>query len=128
MRLPDFTDRQKAAADAKKHSLEQYRARLNDPDLAERQAARREVIAAREIRITERKAAEETQRAREAAEQAVREAAERVAREAAVQAEVAAQQAAAVVKAARQRELEEALLNTRKARKAARKAKKRNGK
>ena len=59
---------------------------------------------------------------------AVREAAERAEREAALQAELAARQAAAEAKARRDRELEEALLNTRKVRKAARKAKKRSGK
>ena len=128
MQQPSFADRQRAAADAKKNQLEQYRAKLSDPEFAKRQAARRAVILAREARIAERKAAEEARRAREAAEKAAQEAAERAAQEAALQAELAARQKAAEAKAARDWELEEALLNTRKVRKAARKAKKRKGK
>ena len=56
---------------------------------------------------------------------AAKEETERAAREAARQAKIAAHHAAAEAKAARQRELEAELLNTRKVRKAARKAKKR---
>jgi hypothetical protein len=128
LQQPSFADRQRAAAEAKKHQLEQYRARLSDPEFANRQAARRAIVLAREARTAERKAAEEARRAREAAEKAAQEAAECAAKEAALQAELAVRQAAAGAKAARDRELEEALLNTRKARKAARKAKKRKAK
>jgi hypothetical protein len=136
LRTPSLVERQKAAAEARQQALERYRARISEPELAERQAARRAVASAREIRIAERKAAkeaaekaakEEAERrtAEEAAEIAAKEEAERAAREEARQAEIAARQAAAEAKAARQRELEAELLNTRKVRKAARKAKKR---
>jgi phage-related minor tail protein len=136
LRTPTIADRQKAAAEARQQAEERYRARINEPEFAERQAARQAIAAARQIRIAERTAAEEARRAQEAAEQAAREEAERaarkaaleaerVAREAALQAEIAGRRAAAEAKAARQRELETALLDNRKARKAARKAKKR---
>ena len=122
---PSLADRQKAAAAAKQEALERHRARLSDPAFAERQAARRAIANAREIRIAEREVAEEARKAQEAAEKAAQEEAERAAREAALQAELAARQAAAEAEAARQRASEAELLNTRKARKAARKAKKR---
>lgn len=136
MRLPSIADRQQAASAAKKEALERYRESLSDPGLAERQAARKAVIAARENRIADRKAAEEARKVREAAERAAREEAERIAyeaaaeaeraaREAALEAERAAKRAAAEQRAARAREMETALLDNRKARKAARKAKKR---
>ena len=94
------------------------------------------VVAPREIRIAERRAAEEARTAREAAEKAAYEAAERAAQETALEAELAAEEqrkareaaarlTAAEATAARDRALEAELLNTRKARKAARKAKKR---
>ena len=121
MRTPSLADRQRAAADAKKAALERYRATLSDPGFAERQAVRRAIVAARDTRIAERRAATEARRAREAVEKAAQEETERAAREAARQAELAARQAAAEAKAARERELAEALLSTRKARKAARK-------
>src|SRR5205823_5227166 len=63
-------ERQKAAIDGKKQLVEQYRAKLADPEFAKRQEARRAIVAAREARITERKAAEQAHRAREAAEKA----------------------------------------------------------
>jgi hypothetical protein len=119
---------QRTAIDTKKQLVEQYRAKLADPEFAKRQEARRAIVAAREARIAERKAAEQARRAREAAEKAAQEAAEQAASEAALQAELAARQAAAEAKATRERELQEALLSTRKERKAARKAKKRTGK
>jgi hypothetical protein len=121
---PSLAERQRAAAAAKREALERHRARLNDPAFAERQAARLAVAAAREIRVAERRADEEARKAREAAEKAAQEEAERAAREAALQAGLAAQ-AAAEAKAARERAPEAGLLDTRKARKAARKAKKR---
>lgn len=122
---PSLAERQRAAAAAKREALERHRASLNDPAFTERQAARRAVANAREIRIAERKAAKDAQRAREAAEKAAQEEAERAAREAALQAELAARQAEAEAKAARERGVTAELLNTRKARKAARKSKKR---
>ena len=132
MRLPSVTERQQTAAAAKKVALERYRATLSDPEFAERRAARATVVAAR----GKRKAAAEALRAREAAEQAAREEAEhaaretaleaeRRARETAAEAERAARQRAAEERAARDGALQEALMTTRKDRKAARKAKKR---
>ena len=121
-------ERQKAVIDGKKQLVEQYRAKLADPEFAKRQEARRAIVAAREARIAERRAAEQARSAREAAEKAAQEAAEQAAREAALQAELAARKAAAEAKAARDRELQEALSSTRKERKSARKAKKRKGK
>src|ERR1700693_5438179 len=91
---PSLADRQKTAAAAKREALERHQARVNDPAFAERQAARQVVPAAREIRVAERKAAEEAGRAREAAEREAQEAAERATCEAALQAELAARQAA----------------------------------
>ena len=128
LRLPSFAERQQAAADARKHLLDQHRARLNAPEFAERQVARQAVARVRQIRIAQRKEADEARRARDAEERAAQEKAERAAREAALEAELAARQAAAQAQAARERELEEALLNTRKERKKERKAKKRKGK
>ena len=118
---------QRAAVDAKKQLVEQYRAKLADPEFAKRQEARRAIVAAREARLSERKSAEQARRARETAEKAAQEAAEQAAREAALQAQLAARQAAAEAKAVRERELQEALSTTRKERKAVRKAKKRKG-
>ena len=139
MRLPSLTERQHAAAAAKKAALERYRAALSDPEFSERRAARANTVAAREKRIAERRAAAEARKAHEEAEQAAREEAEhaareaaleaeRLAREAAAEAESAARQRAAEERAARDRALEKALMTTRKDRKAARKAKKRTGK
>jgi hypothetical protein len=124
-RQPSLTDRQQAAAAAKKEALERHRARLSDPEFEERRAARLAIVAARETRFAERSAAEEAQQVREAAEKATHDAAVRAAREAALQAEITARQAAAEERSARLRAVETDLLNTRKARKAARKAKKR---
>jgi len=61
-----FTDRQSAAAAAKKAALERHRAMLNDPGLVERRAAREAIVAARETRIAERKAARLAKEARQA--------------------------------------------------------------
>jgi hypothetical protein len=56
-RDPDFKDRQKAAAAAKKAMLEKHRAAAADPAAAEKQAARIAVIEARKVRTAEREAA-----------------------------------------------------------------------
>ena len=136
MRQPSLAERQEAAAAVKKALLERHREKLNDPGFTERQAARKAVIAAREIRIAERGAAEEARKLRKRPRRQPRKQRnvrhrkprsklslppkpERKARGA------AARLAAAEARAARDRELEAALLDTRKARKAARKAKKR---
>ena len=87
LRLPNFAERQQAAAEARKQLLEHHRARLNAPEFAERQAARQAVVRARQIRVAELRAADEARRAREAEERAAKEAAEQAAREAALEAE-----------------------------------------
>src|SRR5437868_7623254 len=84
LRQPNLAERQEAAAAAKKELLERHREKMNDPGFAERKAAREAVVAAREIRVAERRAAEEARMAREAAEKASQEAAERAAQEAAL--------------------------------------------
>ena len=92
----NFSDRLNAAAAAKKATLERFHARPgpDDPAVREQQAARKGISDAREVRIAERKAAQEaeaerlaTEQAAKAAEQAAREAEERrLAAEAAAQA------------------------------------------
>src|ERR1041384_7741016 len=72
LRQPSLAERQEAAAAAKKALLERHRERINDPGFTERQAARKAVVAAREIRIAERRAADEARKAQEAAEKAAR--------------------------------------------------------
>ncbi len=68
-----FQDRQKSTAEAKKALLEKFKARpaTDDPAVIEREAQRREIIAAREARAAERDArlrAEAEERARQQAE------------------------------------------------------------
>ena len=87
MRTPDLADRLSAAREAKKALLERAKAIAENPERAERRKARQEVVAARNARLAERKAAEEEARRREAAERAAREAAEAAIREAQRQAE-----------------------------------------
>jgi hypothetical protein len=72
---PSRADRMKASANAKKAEIAKAHARLpaNDPGFGERQAARRAVGIARDLRIAERKAATLAEAARAAAEQAARE-------------------------------------------------------
>jgi hypothetical protein len=96
-KLDSFGDRLSAAARAKKAQMEKFRSKMDvdEETLAKREAARREIIAARDARALRRQAAEEEKRAKEAAEEAERDAklkAEREAseREAAADAERAA--------------------------------------
>ncbi|MEJ0095261.1 MAG: DUF6481 family protein [Methylocella sp.] len=94
-----FGDRLGHAARAKKAELEKFRAKteVDEKVLAEREAARREIIAARALRAEERQVAQEAKEAREAAEKAERDAilkAEQEARDLAAAAE--AERAAAV--------------------------------
>ena len=69
---PKFNDRLNAAAKAKRALLDKARANgpANDPDFAERQAARREVSIAREARTAERKTAKLAEKIRLAEEKA----------------------------------------------------------
>lgn len=94
---PDFSERQEAAAKAKKAALEKFRAKAADPELAERLKARtahaadREVIRqARDVEKAEKKAREverAQQAERDAALQAERAKKESEKRELALQAE-----------------------------------------
>jgi hypothetical protein len=58
MRTPDLADRLSAAREAKKALLERAKAIAESPERAERRKARQEIVAARNARMAERKAAE----------------------------------------------------------------------
>jgi hypothetical protein len=113
-----FDDRRRAAQSAKKAELEKFRAKteVDETVLAEREAARREIAAARALRAEKRKAAADEKLAREAVEKAER--------EAALKAEEAAREAAAAAAAERAAALEIERKAARDARYAARKARK----
>ena len=94
-----FQDRQKSTAEAKKALLEKFKARppADDPVVIEREAQRREIIAAREARAAEREA-----RLRAEAEELARQNAEKhAALQARLKAEEEARAAAEVIEAAR---------------------------
>jgi Family of unknown function (DUF6481) len=71
-RQPEFGERLSAAASAKEVALKRFRASgdVNDPEVLRKRAKRLEQAQARDIRVTERKLARETQ---DAAELAARE-------------------------------------------------------
>jgi hypothetical protein len=128
MRTPNLTDRLSAAREAKKALLERAKAIAEDPERAERRKAREVIVAARNARLAERKAAEEEARQREAAERAAREAAEAAVREAARRADEevrAKRRAEEETRRAAEEAEREAILA---ARRAGRKARKRKGK
>ena len=79
----NLSDRLGAAAAAKKAAVAQFQARPapDDPVVKERQAARKAISDARDLRAAERKAAREAEVARQIAEQAAK-AADQAAREA----------------------------------------------
>ncbi len=120
---PKFNDRLNAAAKAKRALLDKARANgpADDPDFAERQAARREVAIAREARAAERKAAKLAEKTRLAEEKAAEEAARAIA----LAAEREAREAEATEQAAREIALEAERKAARDVRYAARKARKR---
>jgi hypothetical protein len=70
----NFIDRMSVAANAKRATLERFRARPgpNDPTVVERQAARQAVSNAREARAAARHAARHADAVRQAAEEAAR--------------------------------------------------------
>jgi len=115
VRTPDFKDRLGAASAAKKAQVERARAIAEDPDRLRRIEARSEIIAARNIRIAERERARREVIAREAAERAAAEAAEAAA-QAAHKAEEEAREARRVeqarLDAAAAAEREEVLLRS----------------
>jgi hypothetical protein len=127
VRTPDFKDRLAAASAAKKAQIERARAIAEDPARLRRIEAGSEIIASRNTRIAERERARREVIAREAAERAAAEAAEAAA-QAARQAEEAAQEARRVeqdrLDAAAAAAREEAFLAIRRA---GRKKKKRKG-
>lgn len=120
---PSLTDRLGAAAKARKAQLERARAiaPANDPEFAERQAARRLVAEKRVVRVAERKAAKLADKARKAKEQAD----EEIARAIALKAEEEARVAEAEEHAAREIALEAKRKAERDRRYAARKARQR---
>ncbi len=120
---PKFDDRLNAAAKAKRALLDKARANgpANDPDFAERQAARREVSIAREARTAERKTAKLAENIRLAEEKTAEEAARAIA----LAAEQEAREAEATEQAAREIAFEAERKAARDARYAARKARKR---
>jgi hypothetical protein len=99
----DFNERRSSAAEAKRTLLEKYKVqtRPDDPAVIERRAARQALVAAREARLAERKAAREQEAKRLAEEKAAREAllkaeeAERIKAEEAARIELLARQKAA---------------------------------
>ncbi len=89
-----FSDRRGAAIDAKKALLEKFKAKpaADDPAVLARQAERKAILEAREIRNAEKERLKQERLAREAIEKAEREA--REAEERRVAAELAAEEAA----------------------------------
>lgn len=75
-----FAERRGAAADVKKNQLEQFKAALGGPALAERLAERQKIVEARAAREAVKEEARRVREAQEAAERAEREAAEAAAR------------------------------------------------
>ena len=127
VRPPDFKDRLGAANAAKKAQIERARAIAEDPVRLRRIDARSEIIAARNIRITERERVKREAIARQTAERAAAEAAEaavQAARKAEEEAREARRVEQARLDAAAAAEREEALLAIRRA---GRKKKKRKG-
>ena len=127
VRTPDFKDRLAAASAAKKAQIERARAIAEDPVRLRRIEARSEIIAARNIRITERERVKREAIARQTAERAAAEAAEaavQAARKAEEEAREARRVEQARLDAAAAAEREEALLAIRRA---GRKKKKRKG-
>ena len=118
VRAPDFKDRLGAASVAKKAQIERARAIAEDPARLRRIEARSEIIAARNIRMAERKRVRREAIAREAAKQAAAAAAEAAA-QAARKAEEEAREAKRVEQARRDAaaaaQREEALLAIRRA-------------
>jgi len=119
-----FQDRQTAAANARRAQAEKFLAKTkydpSDPVVIEREAKRRAVLEARELRAAQRQA----QKAAAEAELAVRLAAEQRAREEALKAEAIAREIAHAEKLAREAALEAERKLERDARYAARKARK----
>ncbi len=113
-----FDDRRRNAAIARKAELEKFRTKteVDEKVLAEREAARREIAAARALRAEKRKAAAEEEQARLAAE--------KIEREAAHKAEQAARELEAAAEAERAAAVEAERKLARDARYAARKARK----
>ena len=87
MKTPDFKDRLSAARDAKKAQFERARKTAGDPERLKRIEARSQIIAARNSRIAGRQRDRREAIAREVAERGAAEAAEAAAREAAHKAE-----------------------------------------
>ena len=113
---PDFAERTKAAAEAKKMALDRFRERspANDPEFAKRQTSKAAARVSRDARAAEHKSARASQ-----------ERAEKAAHEASIKAEAAAYEASIREKAARELELKGEQKAARDARYSARKARQR---
>jgi len=119
-----FLDRQTAAANARKAQAEKFLARPkydpSDPAIVEREAKRRAIVEARELRAAERQALKTAAEA----ERAAKLAAEEIDRQEALKAEAIAREIAHAEKLAREEVLEAERKIERDARYAARKARK----
>lgn len=119
-----FLDRQTAAANARKAQAEKFLARPkydpSDPAIVEREAKRRAIVEARELRAAERQALKTAAEA----ERAAKLAAEEIDRQEALKAEAIAREIAHAEKLAREEALEAERKIERDARYAARKARK----
>ena len=125
--IPNIADRLRAAQEARQAQLQRAKAAAESPEVAKRREERQAVVAARNLRIAERKAAEQARKEREAAERAAAEAAAAAARAAALQAEQetrAARELERMRHEAAEQAKREAILA---ARRTSRKAKKRRG-
>jgi hypothetical protein len=74
---PNLNDRLSAAAAARKALIEGFKTKRDDPDVLARQAALKEISAAREARRSQRQADKEAEAVRLAAEAAARDAEEK---------------------------------------------------
>jgi hypothetical protein len=127
---PDFAERLRTAADAKKILVERAaraKSASESPAAIERQTARSAVSAARDGRVAERKATKVATKARQAAAEIAARAAEIASREAALIAEQEARDAEYHERIERQATLEAEQLVARDARYAARKARRHKG-
>jgi uncharacterized protein DUF6481 len=82
MKEKSFTERRSSAIDQKQEQLKNYQARMASPELKAREAARRAIVDARNVRMAERDAIRAKEREIEEAQRVEREAALEAEREA----------------------------------------------
>jgi hypothetical protein len=125
--IPNLAERLRTAQEARQAQLQRAKAAAESPAAIERREARQAIVAARNIRLAERKAEEQVRKEREAAERAAAEAEAAAVRAAALQAEQEARATRELERSRREAAAQaeqEAILA---ARRAGRKAKKRRG-